>query len=44
VEKRVRTGRRIGEQVEIVEGIAAGERVVVQPGHLVGGQPVTIVN
>jgi RND family efflux transporter MFP subunit len=44
VEKRVRTGRRIGEQVEIVEGIAAGERVVVQPGNLVGGQPVTIVN
>ena len=44
VEKRVRTGRRIGEQIEIVEGIAAGERVVVQPGNLVGGQPVTIVN
>ena len=44
VEKRVRTGRRIGEQVEVIEGISAGERVVVQPGNLVGGQPVTVVN
>ncbi|MGH7843636.1 MAG: efflux RND transporter periplasmic adaptor subunit [Candidatus Binatia bacterium] len=44
VEKRVRTGRRIGEQVEIVEGVSVGERVVVQPGNLVSGQPVTVVN
>jgi RND family efflux transporter MFP subunit len=44
VEKRVRTGRRIGEQVEIIEGIAAGHQIIVQPGNLVAGQPVTVVN
>jgi RND family efflux transporter MFP subunit len=44
VEKRVRTGRRLGEQVEIVDGIAAGDPVVVHPGNLVSGQPVTVAN
>ena len=44
VEKRVRTGRRIGEQVEITEGIVAGNQVIVQPGNLVAGEPVTVVN
>lgn len=42
VEKRVRTGRRVGPQVEIVEGLAAGELVVVEPGTLSGGQPVAL--
>lgn len=42
VEKRVTTGRREGDRVEIVEGLAAGEPVVVEPGNLVGGQPVTV--
>lgn len=42
VEKRVRTGRRVGDRVEIVEGLAAGELVVVEPGNLTGGQPVTV--
>ena len=42
-ETRVRTGRRDGDRVEIAEGLAAGEPVVVQPGNLTGGQPVTIV-
>ncbi len=42
VEKRVRTGRRAGERVEILEGIDAGETIVVEPGNLVGGQPVTV--
>ena len=28
VEKRVRTGRRVGEQVEITEGISVGDRIV----------------
>jgi HlyD family secretion protein len=41
VEKPVRTGRRIGDRVEIVEGLAAGVPVVVEPGNLTGGQPVT---
>lgn len=42
VERRVTTGRREGDRVEIVEGLAAGEPVVVEPGNLVGGQPVTV--
>jgi len=43
VEKRVKTGRRAGDRVEILEGTAAGDVVVVEPGNLVDGQPVTIV-
>ena len=43
VEKRVKTGRRAGDRVEILEGAAAGDVVVVAPGNLVDGQPVTIV-
>jgi RND family efflux transporter MFP subunit len=42
VEKRVRTGRRAGDRVEILEGLAAGEPVVVEPGTLAGGQAVTL--
>jgi len=42
VEKRIRTGRRSGDRVEILEGIAAGEPVVADPGNLVGGMPVTV--
>ena len=44
IEKHVRTGRRIGEQIEITEGIAAGNQVIVQPGNLVSGEPVRVVN
>lgn len=40
VEKRVRTGRRSGDQIEILEGLAVGDPVVVEPGNLVGGQAV----
>lgn len=43
VEKRIQTGRRSGDQVEVLEGLEAGEAVVVQPGNLVGGQPVKVV-
>jgi multidrug efflux pump subunit AcrA (membrane-fusion protein) len=42
VERRVRTGRRVGDRMEILEGIAAGDLVVVEPGNLTGGQPVTV--
>jgi RND family efflux transporter MFP subunit len=43
VEKRVQLGRRLGERVEVIDGLRAGEPVVVQPGNLVGGQPVSVV-
>ncbi|HEX7520090.1 MAG TPA: efflux RND transporter periplasmic adaptor subunit [Candidatus Deferrimicrobium sp.] len=42
VEKRIRTGRRSGDRVEILDGVAAGEQVVADPGNLVGGMPVTV--
>jgi HlyD family secretion protein len=41
-EVRVTTGRRLGEDVEIVDGLKRGEAVVARPGNLVGGQPVTV--
>jgi RND family efflux transporter MFP subunit len=42
VEIRVQTGRRQGDQVEIVSGLRAGDPVVAQPGNLAGGQTVTV--
>src|SRR5262245_30933508 len=42
-EVRVTTGRRLGADVEIVDGLKRGEPVVTQPGNLVGGQAVTVV-
>jgi len=42
VEKRVRTGRRAGDRVEILEGVAPGEPVVVEPGNLAAGTPVRV--
>jgi RND family efflux transporter MFP subunit len=42
VERRVQTGRTAGEQVEVVEGVAAGDQVIAVPGNLVTGQPVTV--
>ena len=42
VEMRVQTGRRLGARVEVVSGLTAGQPVVVEPGNLAGGQPVTV--
>ena len=42
LERRVVTGRREKDRVEIVEGLRAGEPVVAQPGNLTGGQPVVV--
>jgi len=42
VERRVRTGRRVEGRVEILEGLDAGEAVVLEPGNIASGQPVTI--
>ena len=41
-EVRVTTGRRFGEDVEIVDGLKRGEVVVARPGNLTGGQPVKV--
>jgi RND family efflux transporter MFP subunit len=41
-EKLIRTGRRNADEVEVLEGLNAGERVVVEPGSLVGGMRVEI--
>jgi multidrug efflux pump subunit AcrA (membrane-fusion protein) len=43
LEKRVRTGRRIADRVEIVEGIGPGDQVVARPGNLVTGEPVQVI-
>jgi len=42
VERRVELGRRFGDRVEVVAGLQAGEPVILQPGNLVGGAPVTV--
>jgi RND family efflux transporter MFP subunit len=44
VEKRVKTGRRSGDRVEIVDGIKPGEAVVLQPGNIVTGESVRVVS
>jgi RND family efflux transporter MFP subunit len=43
VETRVRTGRRVDDRLEVVEGLEGGEQVVAEPGNLAGGQEVTVV-
>jgi len=43
VEKRVKTGRRAGGQVEIVDGVKPGENVVIEPGNIVTGEAVRVV-
>ena len=42
-EVRITTGRRLGADVEVLEGLKAGEQIVARPGNLTGGQPVKIV-
>lgn len=41
-EQRVRTGLRVGDRVEILDGAAAGDMVIVTPGGLADGSLVTI--
>src|SRR6059036_3652809 len=41
-EVRVTTGRRLGEDIEIVDGLKKGEPIVTRPGNLTGGQPVKV--
>lgn len=41
-EKNIVTGRRAGDFVEITGGIKPGDLVVINPGSLQNGQPVTV--
>jgi RND family efflux transporter MFP subunit len=41
-EQRIRTGRREGERVEVVEGLTGGDVVIRAPGDLVDGVPVQV--
>ena len=41
-EQRVRTGIRVGDRVEILDGVNAGDNVIIAPGGLADGSPVTI--
>jgi RND family efflux transporter MFP subunit len=40
VEKRVRLGRRAGDTVEVLDGVASGEPLIVEPGNLTTGQAI----
>jgi RND family efflux transporter MFP subunit len=42
VEKPITTGRRAGDWTEVLSGVSAGDLVVVNPGNLQSGQPVSI--
>ena len=41
-EVRVQTGRRLGESIEILDGLKRGEPVVDNPGNLTGGLAVSV--
>lgn len=40
-EAKVTTGRRLGDEVEIVQGVKPGDSIVTRPGNLTAGQAVT---
>lgn len=42
VERRIRTGRRTGYRVEVLEGLKHGDQFIADPGNLSGGQSVTV--
>jgi len=44
LERNVQIGRTVGDQVEVTDGLKAGEKVVVSPGNLVLGQKVKVVS
>ena len=44
LEKPITTGRQSGEWIEVLSGIKVGENVVVNPGNLQSGQPVTVTD
>lgn len=44
LEKPITPGRRSGEWTEILSGINIGDTVIVNPGNLQSGQPVTVTD
>jgi multidrug efflux pump subunit AcrA (membrane-fusion protein) len=42
-EQRIRTGRRDGDRVEVVDGLSDGDMVIREPGNLVDGVAVQVV-
>jgi len=43
LERRIRTGRRSGDRVEVLEGLKPGDLIVAEPGNLSGGEPVSVL-
>jgi len=41
-ETRIKTGRRIEQGVEVLEGLNAGEQVVLSPGNMIDGEKVAV--
>jgi membrane fusion protein, multidrug efflux system len=41
-EQRVKTGLRLGNRVELLEGVAAGDIVITTPGGLADGSLVSV--
>lgn len=41
-EKRIKPGRRTDEGVEVLEGIKAGEQVILSPGNMTDGEKVAV--
>jgi multidrug efflux pump subunit AcrA (membrane-fusion protein) len=44
LEKRITVGDRSADWVEVLSGLEADEPVVLEPGNLQHGQPVTVVD
>ena len=42
IEKRVRTGRRAGDRIEVLDGVRPGDTIVADPGTLTAGQAVVV--
>ena len=40
VEKRIQIGRKIDNRLEVIDGIVAGDAVVIEPGNLTAGEAV----
>jgi multidrug efflux pump subunit AcrA (membrane-fusion protein) len=41
-EHRIRTGQRVGDQVEVLEGVEPGDLVITGPGGLADGTAVRV--